>query len=1095
MAIHPKNLLFALTLCAGLVGCDRVAKPQTLSAGTSATSATLPADPANPVSPPAPPPSATGLPEQVSFNDHIQPILSEYCYHCHGPDSATRVPKNEPLRLDRTAEALANRASGKPVIIKGDPAGSLLMQLVRATDPTEVMPPPKSHKTLTPRDIALLERWIQQGAEYQAHWSLIPPVKPAVPETAAVWATNPIDSFIADRLEQENFKPNPAETPRRFYRRLHFDLTGLPPAPAAVDAFEQAAAVDYQKAVEAASDELLASTAAAEHQARIWLDAARYADTHGIHIDNYRAIWPYRDWVIRAFQQNLRWDRFTIEQLAGDLLPEPTLDQIVATGFSRCMPTTGEGGAIAEEYEAIYAKDQVDTVSAVWLGLTTGCASCHDHKFDPIPTRDFYSFSAFFRNTTMGAMDGNNAEHPPNVFVPAAADRVRWEAIPKEQETATASLKQRAVQAKPEFEQWLATATPPTAADADADLAFHLPLTETDGPIHGNAEGKALDWNTPFERRDGPLGKAILVQTATQDLGDLAAFGRGDAVSYGAYIYVEGTPNGAVIARMNVPQNFRGWDLWLEAGHIASHVIDQWPGSANKIISPEPLAPGQWHHVMFTFDGTQPSPQALSLYINGRKVKHVAQAEALGANPTASVPLRLGSRSDGSGRLTGVVGLQDFRFYRRLLSAEEIAALGGNGGVGRILALPAAERTPQQREALFQYYLDGIDAPSKDLRAKVAALGGEQQAIRSRGSVSLVMQERPNSEAIAHVLIRGVYSAKGEKVTANVPEALPPLPENAPHNRLGLAQWLVSRGNPLTARVTVNRFWQQCFGNGLVESASDFGVTGARPSHPRLLDWLAVEFMDSGWDARHMLRLIVTSATYRQAADIAPDKLERDPFNALLSRGPRNRLDAEAIRDLALASSGLLAPDVGGPPVKPYQPEGIWEAVAMKESNTRNYQPDSGAALYRRSLYTFWKRTAPPPSMEILNAPVREVTCVRRELTNTPLQALVMLNDPQFVEASRQLAAAALKSATQPDARLDFITLRLLGRSLTAEERAITTRTLDQAFAAFSAKPDDAKALIAIGATPADPTLPVPELAAWTLTASQILNLDETLTH
>jgi hypothetical protein len=498
---------------------------------------------------------------------------------------------------------------------------------------------------------------------------------------------------------------------------------------------------------------------------------------------------------------------------------------------------------------------------------------------------------------------------------------------------------------------------------------------------------------------------------------------------------------------------------------------------------------------MFTFDGSKPSPQAMKLYLNGQPAKHLVQGESLGSNPTAAVPLRLGARSADSGRVTGVVGLQDFRFYRRLLTTDEIAALGGNGGIGRILALPANQRTPQQHDAIYQYYLANIDVPSKDLRAKVDALAKEQQALRDRGSVSLVMQERPNSEPAAHILTRGVYSARGEKVSANVPEALPPLPEKAPRNRLGLAEWLVARNNPLPARVTVNRFWQQCFGNGLVETADDFGVTGARPSHPRLLDWLAVEFMDSGWNARHMLRLIVTSATYRQAATISPAKLERDPYNHLLSRGPRNRLDAEAIRDLALAASGLLAPEVGGPSVKPYQPEGIWEAVAMKESNTRNYKPDTGSALYRRSLYTFWKRTAPPPSMEILNAPVREVTCLRRERTNTPLQALVLLNDPQFIEASRQLAAAALKSATGPAARLDFITSRLLGRNLTAEERVITTRSLDQALATFTASPDDAKALIAVGATPADTTLPAPELAAWTLTASQILNLDETLTR
>lgn len=1083
MGIEIHKLLLPVMICGVFASCDRGPKPAAVATGPVPEAGAEPA------------PAAAALPAKVTFNEHVQPILSEYCYHCHGPDSGTRLPKSEPLRLDLAADAFAVRASGQPVIVKGKPADSLFVKRLHSSDPDEIMPPPKSHKTLAPREIALLERWIEQGAEYQAHWSFIPPAKPEVPATGGTWARNPIDHFIAARLETEKLSPAAPESPRRFYRRLHFDLTGLPPAPEAVEAFAKAAATDYQKAVEAAADELLATDAAAEHQARIWLDAARYADTHGIHIDNYRAIWPYRDWVIRAFQQNLPWDQFTIEQIAGDLLPQPTLDQIVATGFNRCLPTTGEGGAIPEEYEAIYAKDRVDTTSAVWLGLTTGCASCHDHKFDPLSMRDFYSLAAFFRNTTMNAMDGNNAEHPPNVFVPPAADRARWDAIPKELESAQAGLKARSTQAKPDFEKWLATATPATIADLSAGLSLHLPLTEADGPIRGTADGKPLEWNAPLQRRDGPLGKAILANSAAVELGDLASFGRGDQVSFGTFIYVEGAPNGAVIARMDPAQEFRGWDLWLEAGRFGSHIIDQWPASANKIVSPDPLEPGKWHHVMVVFDGTKPAPEAMSLYLNGQPVKPTVQASALGPNPTTTVPLRLGARHGDVARLAGVVAIQDFRFYRRLLTAAEISALGGGGGLDRVLALPADQRTPQQVEQLFQHYLATSDAPSKELRAKIEAVTKEQQAIRARGSVTLVMQERPNSEPATHMLARGVYSAKGDKVTANVPATLPPLPDKAPHNRLGLAQWLVSPANPLPARVTVNRFWQQCFGTGIVETAEDFGVMGARPSHPLLLDWLATEFIDSKWNARHILKLIVSSATYRQGAEITPEKLERDPYNRLLARGPRHRLEAEAIRDLALSASGLLVTQLGGPSVKPYQPEGIWEAVAMKESNTRNYKQDSGPSLYRRSLYTFWKRTAPPPSMEILNAPVREVTCVRRERTNTPLQSLVMLNDPQFIEASRQLAAAAIKTGTDAAARLDFITARLLSRALTPDERTIIGKSHQQALATFTAKPDDAAALIAIGATPPDAAIPAPELAAWTLTASQILNLDETLTR
>ncbi|MEO0017675.1 MAG: hypothetical protein RLZZ522_958, partial [Verrucomicrobiota bacterium] len=730
-----------------------------------------------------------------------------------------------------------------------------------------------------------------------------------------------------------------------------------------------------------------------------------------------------------------------------------------------------------------------------WLGLTTGCASCHDHKFDPIGTRDFYAMSAFFRNTPMSALDGNNAEHPPNIFAPRTADRARWAAIPKETEALQEEMKKREPEAKQDFEKWLATAPAEPVNDVTDGLSLHLPLNEADGPIHGTADGKPLEWNAPLERRDGPTGKAVLANSASVELGDLAAFGRKDQVSYGAMVYIEGTPNGALIARMNPEHAFRGWDIWLENGQIASHVIDQWPGAATKILSPEPLPPGKWHHVLFVFDGSQPPAKVLKLYLNGQLVQHVAQAAKVGPDIASAVPLRLGARHGDLGRLAGVVGIQDFRFYRRVLTPAEIGTLASGGGIGRLLALPTDQRSPEQTTTILNHYLAQVDPPAKAIREKIQALTQEQQAIRARGSVTLVMQERPNSEPSAHVLTRGVYTAKGEKVAADVPPALPPLPPDAPHNRLGLAKWLVDPANPLPARVTVNRFWLQCFGAGIVETAEDFGVMGTRPSHPQLLDWLATEFVGSDWNPRHILKLIVSSATYRQSAALTPEKLERDPYNRLLARGPRLRLDAEALRDLALSSADLLSPIIGGPSVKPYQPEGIWESVAMKESNTRNYQQDAGEALYRRSLYTFWKRTAPPPSMEILNAPVREVTCVRRERTNTPLQALVVLNDPQFIETSRQLGTHAIQNSADSTARLDFITTRLLGRKLDAAERDVVTRSHAQALTAFTAKPDDAKSLVSVGATPPDAAIPAPELAAWTFTASQILNLDETLTR
>lgn len=1035
------------------------------------------------------------LPETVSFNEHIQPVLSEYCYHCHGPDSGTREPKKAPLRLDRVEDAFALRDDGSPVILKGNSKDSMLVKRLHDPDPDSVMPPPKSHKTLSPHEIALLERWIDQGAEFEPHWSFSPVKRPDVPEAGKEWSGQPIDRFIAEKLDKAGLKPNPPEDPARFYRRLHFDLTGLPPTLHDLEEYRKAAAVDAQAAVEAAADKLLATTASAEHFTRYWLDAARYADTHGIHIDNYRAIWPYRDWVIRAFQNNMPWDQFTTEQIAGDMLSNRTLDQLVATGFSRCLATTGEGGAIADEYNAIYAKDRVETVSAIWLGLTTGCAACHDHKFDPVSTKEFYSLTAFFRNTPMSALDGNKEDHPPNVFVPLREERERWKDLAAEISGMEKQMTARAEAARPEFDAWLlAQAVIEPSRDIDSTLAIHLPLTEEDGPLRGFVDGKPREWPAALSRIDAPLGKAPVISDESVELGDIGSFSRGDRVTFGGFIRVEGKPTGAVIARMNPAEAFRGWDLYLEDGKPACHVIDTWDKAANKVVANLTLSSGKWQHVMVTFDGTISGHQASSIYIDGKKVGSKIYPNSVGGSIETAVPLRLGSRHGGAAKLNGKVALQDFRFYRRMLSEGEINRLAKNSELQHVVSLAPEKRTKEQIASVFEYYLANIDAPSRDLQTVLDGKKAEQNVLRAHGSATLVMEEK-KEEPFAHVLTRGGYGDKGERVTPTTPAVLPPMAADAPKNRLGLARWLIDPANPLPARVTMNRTWSYLFGVGIVETNSDFGVMGARPSHPKLLDWLASEFVDSKWDYRHMIKLMVTSAAYRQSGVVTPEKLEKDPSNRLLARGPRYRLDAEVIRDLALSAADLLSPKSGGPSVKPYQPEGIWEAVAMPQSNTRNYREDKGEGLYRRSVYTMWKRTAAPPSMEIFNAPARESFCVRRDLTNTPLQALVLLNDPQFVEASRELASHALSSDVEFDTRLDYVTSRLLGRKMDSDERRIVRKSLDSALSGFRAKPDEAMKLITTGATPPRKDADVPELAAWTIVASQILNLDETITR
>ncbi|MEP4078806.1 DUF1553 domain-containing protein [Haloferula sp.] len=1030
----------------------------------------------------------SSLPDEVSFNEHIQPILSEYCYHCHGPDEKTRLPEDAPYRLDIAEEALAPRENGKPTIIKGDPDASLLIKLIRSHDPDTVMPPPRSHKELKPLQIALLEKWVEQGAEYQEHWSLIPVERPTPPDSGSKWSVSAIDPFIHAKLSSKGLEPNPQENPARFYRRLHFDLTGLPPSAEDIEAFTW-------DNLGAEVDRLLETTASAEHYTRYWLDAARYGDTHGIHNDNYRSIWPYRDWVIKAFKANMPFDQFTIEQIGADLLPEPTLDQLIATGFNRCLPTTGEGGAIAEEYEAVYAQDRTNTTSAVWLGLTVGCAACHDHKFDPISQKDTYAFNAFFRNTTMRAMDGNNAEHPPNVFVPIDDDRSRTEALTGEISELKQALKDRRKAARSDYKTWLTNATFEAPTANDPSLSVHLPLNEESGPIRSIVDGEAKDWPAEYERMEAPGGHAPIVSQQAVKLGNFASFSRGDQVTFGGFIRIEGTPSGAVIARMDRSENFRGWDLYLQNGRIASHVIDTWSNSANKIVARKPLTPKGWHHVMVTFDGRKNAKKAMTLHVDGKPVASNLKPNNVGKNIEIDVPLTLGSRYNDDSNLTGgKVAFQDFRFYRRLLTEREIFDISGDALIQQIHSKPVEEQTKQEKGAIFDYYISRIDPKAAKIQEGIDALDTEMEKIRKRGSVTLIMKEKADSEPHAHILDRGEYTNKGEKVTANTPSALPPMPDGAPSNRLGLARWLVSPDNPLTARVTMNRLWYQFFGTGIVETVEDFGIMGARPSHPLLLDWLASEFMDSGWDRRHMIKTIVTSATYRQSQRISPEKLEIDPANRLISRGPRYRLDAELIRDLALASSGLLSGKIGGPSVKPYQPEGVWESVAMKQSNTRFYKESSGDDLYRRSLYTFLKRSAPHPSMEILNATARDVFCVRRELTNTPLQAFVTLNDPQFVEASRRLAELAIKQNDAFPQRLDFVSSRLMGRQLADDERTLVRTTYDDALTSFKADPDSAKSLIATGNTNPDAELDPTELAAWTLITSQLLNLDETLT-
>jgi hypothetical protein len=1043
--------------------------------------------------------------EKVSFEKQIMPILADNCFACHGIDAEARQAD---LRLDVRQAAIDMGA-----ITPGEVDSSSLVERIFETDADFIMPPADSNKQLTQQQKELLKRWIDEGAEYEKHWSLVAPVRPELPEIKNTqWVRNEIDRFVLARLEQEGLSPAQPADARTLFRRLNLDITGLPPNPDETDQFVS----DYQRDSEAAMsqwiDKLMNRDGWGEHRARYWLDAARYADTHGMHYDNYREMWPYRDWVIRSFNANQPFDQFTVEQLAGDMLENPTIDQKIATGFQRCNMTTNEGGTIDEENLAIYAADRVQTFGWVYLGLTTNCAQCHDHKFDPISAKDYYSLAAFFRNTTQQAKDGNQKDGlGPVMTVPVEADRKRWKALPGEIAAATKARDDRRVAAEPEFKNWLANVDSKSIGEVPTEgLVLHLPLNEGTGNEvknrhYVNKDNCVAATNTSLEEsfkasselkwnKDGVIGPAPLTnQGTTINLGTHGDFAVNQAYSVGCWVKPSNNRAGAIVGRMINRNPYRGWDLWQEGNEYGAHLIDSWTGNALKIgTTGNRVKPGMWQHVCVTWDGSG-SANGLKIYVDGK----IAQTQFLNntlkkdANTKTETPLLIGGRSAGESPFEGFV--QDFILYQRMLEPTEVINIAQIGPLKAALEVPESERTAESSKILFEHYLLNHDAKYAAAEKTLNDLNAEKAAINARSPITHVQVEK-DSAPMTHILMRGAYDKPGEEVAAAPPEALHDLPEGAPGNRLGLAKWVIDPNNPLTARVTVNRFWQQLFGQGIVVTTEDFGVMGAPPSHPELLDWMAVDFRESGWDVKRLFKIMLMSATYRQAAVVTPEKLEKDRDNTLLSRGPRFRMDAEMVRDYALYASGLVSRRMYGPSSKPYQPENMWNIVGLPGGDTREFVQDKGPDVYRRSLYTFWKRMSPPPNLEAFNAPNREVCTVRRERTNTPLQALVTLNDPQFVEAARVLAQHAMKNGGDDQgAAIDYIASRTLCRSLSADEVAIVNESYQQFLNHYRDHADDAKKLVMVGQAPVDPDLDPVKLAALTMVCNQILNLDEVL--
>jgi hypothetical protein len=1028
---------------------------------------------------------------KLQYNRDIRPILAENCFACHGPDSAARKAD---LRLDKAATATEVR-NGIAPIVPGKPLVSAIYRRITGQD--GLMPPPETHKKLKPDQITLIKQWIVEGAAYEPHWAYIAPKKAPIPVVKyASWPSNnsPIDRFVLARLEQMGLKPAPAADRRTLARRVCLDLTGLPPDPADVDLFTADKSPNaYEKLV----DKYLASPRYGEHRARYWLDAARYADTNGIHFDNYREIWSFRDWTINAFNANIPFNQFAVEQLAGDLLPNPSLDQLVATGFTRCNITTNEGGAIDEEYKVLYARDRTETASQVFMGSTLGCAVCHDHKFDPFTQKDFYSFSAFFNNTTQAAMDGNVKDTAPVIPVPMAQDVARFDAVKGELAEARKTVDQRKTAARADFDAWIGRAKSQSiiASVPQNGLYFSAPLNEGSGRIvQASLQGvsKTLTaaaepgWDVgqvsekAFQRKAGS-------EIVSNEVGD---FEKGQAFSFAAWVKLPaGGGNGAIFSRMDDQHDYRGWDLWLEGSKVGSHIINKWPDNALKVVTRNPISVGVWHHVCVAYPGTAKAGD-VRVYVDGVMAETDIAMDKLTSTIHTNVPFKIGQRFSTSG--VDGTDIQDVRLYGRVLDAAEVARLAGGTRAAWLISRGAA-LTSVEKDETFKWWLNAEDPEYKSASEKLTTLQTEYNQILQRGTVAHVAKEM-STPPMAFVLNRGEYDKRKDKVTPATPASLPPMPADFPKNRLGLAKWIVMPENPLTARVTVNRMWQEVFGTGIVRTTGDFGVNGEIPTNQPLLDWLAVDFRENGWNVKRLIKQIVMSSTYKQSAVESPEKKRLDPENRYFSRGPRFRMDAEMIRDYALAASGLLSPKIGGPSVRTYQPDGVWEAVAIIGSNTRDYKRDSGESLYRRSLYTFWKRSAPPASLDIFNAPSRETCTVRRDRTDTPLQALVTLNDVQYVEAARNLAQRTLKEGGTSDAAKEtYIAKRLLARPLTLQEQTIVERTLNELQSHYASDAADAKQLIAMGESKADPAIPAEKLAAWTMLANQLMNLDEVL--
>lgn len=1051
----------------------------------------------SPALPPEVEAELASLPADLDYNLHVKPILSDKCFACHGPDKAKQKAG---LRLDIAENAYAQleESPGKVAIAKGSLQRSEVFHRILSSDPEYLMPTPESHLNLSNREKAILIKWIKDGAEYQPHWAFVAPKKPKIPRIQnKAWAKNPIDHFIAQSLEAEKLKPAPEASKELLLRRLSLDLTGLPPTLEEIDAFLKDKSPDaYEKQV----NRLLRSPHYGEKMAVDWLDLARFADSHGYTVDRLRDMSPYRDWVIQAFNQNQPYDQFIQWQLAGDLLPKPSREMLIATAFNRNHPQNMEGGIIEEEFQTEYVVDRTNTFGDAFLGLSLSCARCHDHKYDPISQENYYQIFSFFNNVKeAGQISWDDALPTPTLPLPTKKQEEIIRFINKSIAEQEQKLEQAKKDSKADFEKWLQN-------KAYQKLAKEQ-IPQAGLQAHYTFEGKKLNnWIKPsqvgvMKRETGmtgdqpnfvphQTGQALLLDGDVYlDLGEVGVFRKSEPFSIGMLVNIpKDLKEGVIFHKSSAERlyNFRGFHVLLKNNHLEINMAHTAPSNALTRVSKQDVPRDRWIHLTLTYDGSAQAA-GFNLYQDGQLLAMETTMDQLykdillRGNPQPG--LQIGAWWRGLGFKGGQV--DDISVYNRELGPYEVSVLAQKENWSRIASKNPTQLSEGEKEILRGYY-QGVISPTlqsirQDLKTQRTALSDSSEHIEEL----MVMQEMPRPKK-TFVLNRGNYDQPGKQVFPNTPTSILPWPKHLPKNRLGLAKWLCAPEHPLTARVAVNRFWQNYFGAGLVKTSEDFGNQGQMPSHPQLLDWLALRFMESGWDVKALQKLIVMSATYRQDSRCSQALREKDPENRLLARGPSSRLSAEQLRDNALLASGLLNPKIGGKSIKPYQPAGLWEI------NSATYVADSSDAVYRRSLYILIKRSVPNPTLATFDAGSRSYCVARRQKTNTPLQALVTLNDPTYLETSKVLGAQMCQISDAPKA-ITIAYRKLTGLSPSQAELALLLRLQRSQQDKFRQFPEKAESWLRVGLAKVDPKIDPAALAANAVVASTILNSDASL--